>query len=262
MRYLRRVPIDLRRFERAAPFSGDYAAALAAVQERLSSLQTAQIVHGRRAIVLFEGWEGAGKKGTLKRLAAAWDPCHVATECVGPPRDGEREQHWLARFWTALPRSGRTSIFYHGWHREVVRQIVAGRADTKSVARACDEINEFENQQHEHETLIVKLFFHVSHEVQAERLQRREADPWRRWLVDGDELRSPAERASLQAAWERIFAQTDTRWAPWTVIDASDKQAARLAALDAIAGAYAKAVSAEPPANGGKVVSLASLREA
>ena len=238
---------------------GDYHAALAEVQGRLASLQTAQVVHGRRAIVLLDGWEGAGKAGTLKRLGAAWNPCHFATEC-NRPADDEGEQHWLARFWAALPRSGRTTVFYRGWHHSVVEQMVAGVADPNGVARACDAINEFENQQHEHGTLIVKLFFHVSADVQTERLQLRKADPWRRWLLKGDELHHQTARASIQAAWEHIFAQTDTRWAPWKVIDAGDKRAARLAALEAVAAAYAKALPAEPPVEEGKVVNLAKLK--
>lgn len=260
MRYAHFVPIDLQRYERGAPFAGDYHASLWAVQQRLASLQTAQVVHGRRAIILFDGWEGAGKTGTLKRLGAAWNPCHFATECAGSASNDEREQHWLARFWTALPRSGRTTVFYRSWHQRVADQIVVGHADPKSVARSCDAINEFENQQHEHGTLIVKIFFHISAEVQAERLRHRKADPWRRWLIDGDELRHPSTRTAIQRAWEHIFAQTDTRWAPWTVIDAGDKRAARLAALEAIAAAYAKALPAEPPADERKVVNLAELR--
>lgn len=248
------MPIDLNRFERGTPYPGDYEAALRSVQDRLASLQTAQIVHGRRALVLFEGWEGAGKKGTLKRLAAAWDPCHFTTDCVGPPKDDERERHWMARYWASLPRSGRTIVFYHGWHSRVVEQIVDDRADAKAVARACDEINEFENQQHDHGTLIVKLFFHVSADVQAERIRLRQEDPWRRWTVTGDQTRQ--NHAATRAAWERLFAQTDTRWAPWTVIDAGDKRAARIAALEAIASAYAKAMPAEPPVAGGTVVNF------
>ena len=71
------MPIDLTEFERGAPFNGDPAAALAALQERLARLQISQIVHRKRAIILFEGWIGSGKKAALRRLVGALDPTHV-----------------------------------------------------------------------------------------------------------------------------------------------------------------------------------------
>jgi polyphosphate kinase 2 (PPK2 family) len=250
------MPVDLTRFEQGAPFAGDYEAALAALQTRLSGLHTRQIVHGRRSLIVLEGWSGAGKKGTLKRLSPALDPCHMATHCVGELSDDERERHWLARFWSSLPASGDTAIFYNSWHHRVVDRMLSGSADTKAAARACDEINEFENQQHEHGTAIIKLFFHVPAGVQAERLRARQVDEWRRWTVTDDDLRSLHSRPAAQGAWERLFAQTDTRWAPWTVIDAGNKQAARIAALEAIAGGLAKAMPAHPPAGEVKVAAL------
>ncbi len=256
MRYFARVPIELTRFEGSEPFPGNYADALAVVQARLSSLHTRQIVHGRRALIVLEGWSGSGKKGALKRLSATLDPCHYTTHCVGNLTHDERERHWLSRFWSSLPASGNTAIFYNSWHHRVVDRILSGGAEGKAAARACDEINEFENQQHEHGTAIVKLFFHVTAGVQAERLRGRQDDEWRRWTVTESDLRSLHSRPAAQGAWERLFAQTDTRWAPWTVIDAGNKQAARIAALEAIAGALAKAMPAHPPAGEVKVAAL------
>jgi polyphosphate kinase 2 (PPK2 family) len=241
------VAVSLIRFEQGLPFPRDYQAALSDVQMRLASLQTRQIVHKRRAIIVLEGWSGAGKKGALKRLAATWDPCHFACHCVAEPTEDERERHWLARFWSTLPASGHTAIFYNSWHHRLVDQILLGKADPKAAARAFDEINEFENQQHEHGTVIVKLFFHLTAPLQAQRLRVRQEDPWRRALVSGSDLRSLDHRPEAQAAWERLFAQTDTRWAPWTVVDAGDKRAARIAALEAIAAALAKTMPAQPP---------------
>lgn len=246
------VPVDLTQFERGEPFSGDYHEALAGLQQRLAQLQIAQVVHRKRALVIFEGWSGAGKKATLKRLVASWDPCHVATRCVGARGESD-DRHWLAPFWSALPPAGDTTIFYRSWYRRLIDDRLGGQ-DAKRWSRACDEVNEFESQQRDHGSLIVKLFFHVSAEEQKARLEVRQNDPWRRHLADFDSPPSTEARAKTVDALQDMFDQTDTRWAPWRIIDANDKKAARIAALTLLAEAFEKAVPAEPPSNGDTIV--------
>ena len=254
------MPIELTKFERGEPFPGDHAAALSALQGRLSALQLAQIVHRKRVIILFEGWEGAGKKATLKQLAAAWDPTHFATHKVGGNSGNDADRHWLARYWATLPAAGCATLFYRSWYRKVVDDRALGRSKVKDTARAYDEINEFEAQQRDHGTLIVKLFFHVSAAVQDERLRARGEDPWGKWLIEPEDLRSLAAREGYLAAWQDIFAHTDTRWAPWNVIDANDGPAARIAALSAIVDSLEKAIPLDPPADGDNVVMLAQQK--
>lgn len=242
------VPVDLTRFERGASFAGDFPASLAALQQRLAELHLALVVHRKRAIVLFEGWEGAGKRRALKALASALDPCHVATYCtLGDDQDGS-SRHWLAPFWSTLPAAGSLALHYRSWYRRAVDDKALGRSKPKEWLRACDAINEFENQQTEHGTVIVKLFFHVDAVTQAARLHARGEDPWARHLMTPTDLRSLEARASYVSAWTDCFAQTDTRWAPWTIIDAGDIQAGVIASLQAIEAALAKAVPADPPA--------------
>ena len=148
------------------PSGGDFESALAALREHLGELQLPQIAHGRRAIILFEGPEGAGKKHALRQLAAAFDPCHYAVHCTRHDRREAAEGHWLARFWSQLPSAGDTAVFFRSWYRRVLDDRMHGRTDVKALARAFDEINEFEAQQRDYGTLIVKLFFDVSADVQ------------------------------------------------------------------------------------------------
>jgi len=256
------VGVDLTHFERGDPFAGDYHASLTALQQRLAQLQVAQVVHRKRALIIFEGWAGSGKRAALKRLVASWDPCHLSTRCVGAGESGDDERHWLARFWSALPPAGDSTIFYHSWYRRLIEDRANGQTDDRRWARACDEINEFEAQQRDHGTLIVKLFFHISADEQQQRISERLADPWRRHLVDAEALPTREERERTICALHDMFAQTDTRWAPWRVIDANDKQSARIAALTILAEVFDKAVPSEPPATGETVIAFRHQKSA
>jgi len=246
--------------EREAPFAGDYAAERDALQKKLAQLQFAQIVHKKRAIVLFEGWEGAGKLAALRRVTARWDPCHFRTWCVRQDEFRETGQHWLTPYWVRLPEGGDTALYFRSWYNRIVRARALGEMADKKFFRALDEINEFEAQQAEHGTLLVKLFLNVSAEVQAERLHERASHPWRKFSLEPEDLRGHSARDRYQAAWDEMFEHCDTRWAPWQVIDGNDKRACRIAALTAVANAFEKAMPSEPPAEYERVAILARQR--
>ena len=227
------------------PSGGDFESALAALREHLGELQLPQIAHGRRAIILFEGPEGAGKKYALRQLAAAFDPCHYAVHCTRHERREAAEGHWLARFWGQLPSAGNTSVFFRSWYRRVLDDRMLGRTDVKELARAFDEINEFEAQQRDYGTLIVKLYFDVSAEVQEERLRKRAASVWGRYAAKDDVVRVGEPAYAKALADLRTYS--NTRWSPWHMIDGDDEAAAVIAALTAVADAWAEAMPAEPP---------------
>ena len=250
------MPIDLTLFERGEPFAGDADAELASLQDRLARLQLSQIVHRRRAIILFEGWMGAGKRAVLKRLVGSLDPTHVSVVKVAGSAESDEERHWLARFWSSLPATSETTVFYRSWYRLIVEQRMLGHFDDERWARAIDEINEFEAQQRDHGTMIVKLFFHVTSERQAENMRARQDDPWLRHVRDFQPIIWPANRDRANEVLLDLFANTNTRWAPWIAIDANEPTAACIAALSAIADAMHKAMPADPPGEEEKVVSF------
>lgn len=254
------MPIDLTEFERGAPFAGDLDATLGALQDRLARLQVSQMVHRRRALVLFEGWTGSGKKAAMRRLVGSWDPSHVRVVNVGGAAEADDDRHWLAPFWSRLPAAGDTTLFYRSWYRRVIEEMVSGRVDDKRFARACDEINEFEAQQRDHGTLIVKLFFHVSAERQAATLLERQQDPWQRHLLRDEAVDGLGQRDRVVDVLHELFRQTDTRWAPWRVIDGGDAAAGCIAALTAIADMFEKAMPAEPPGDEDTVIQFPNIR--
>ena len=231
--------------ERGGVSGGSGDETLAALRDHVGELQLPQIAHGRRAIILFEGLQGSAKKFALKQLVSAFDPCHCVVHPTAFDRREASEGHWLARFWRQLPSAGNTAIFFRSWYRRVLDDRVLGRTREETVPRVFDEINEFEAQQRDYGTLLVKLYFDVSADVQERRLERQRQSPWRVRSADEDFIR--ADEPAYQSALEQLRANTDTRWSPWRTIDADDEQQAALAALEAIADAWSKAMPSGPP---------------
>ena len=153
-----------------------------------------------------------------------------------------------------MPEAGNTAIFYHSWYRRVLEDKLLGLVNDKEWKRAFDEINEFESQQRDYGTLIVKLFFHVTDATQSRRIAERLDDEWLRHLVGPEELRTAPARAAYRAALVQVLAQSDTRWAPWSMIDANDSAAAQLAGLSVIADLLAKALPQAPPESASSIV--------
>ena len=219
--------------------------ALTALREHVAELQLPQIAHGRRAMILFEGLQGSAKKFALRQLTTAFDPCHFTVHSTGFDRREASEGHWLARFWRQLPSAGNTSIFFRSWYRRVLVDRVLGRTREETIPRVFDEINEVEAQQRDYGTLLVKLYFDVSADVQEQRMARRRQSPWRVRGAEDDFVR--ADEPVYQSALEQLRANTDTRWSPWRTIDGDDEQRAALAALEAVADAWSKAMPSGPP---------------
>jgi polyphosphate kinase 2 (PPK2 family) len=241
------MAIELQDYESGAAFTGDYDRTLADLQDLISRQLVSLHVHRRRAIVVAEGWDAAGKGGAIQRLTAQCDPRHYHVWPIAAPSEGEKARHYLWRFWNRLPKAGEIAIFDRSWYGRVLVERVEGFASEAEWRRAYDEINEFESQQTADGTLIIKLFFHVTQEVQDKRLAARLDDPWKRWKVTEEDFRNRERRGDYLAALGDIFRETSTRWAPWTVIDGNNKKAARIATLRTVTRALSTHVPSEPP---------------
>jgi AMP-polyphosphate phosphotransferase len=252
------VSLNLSDYESGAKYKGDYEDDLEALQERLSAILVAHIVHKRRSVIVCEGWDAAGKGGAIQRMTAEWDPRAFSVWPIKAPTEEEKGRHFLWRFWRKLPAAGEIGIFDRSWYGRVLVERVEGFASADQWRRAYDEINEFEAQQSDDGTAIVKLFFHVTQEVQDERLKARLDHPWKRWKVTEEDFRNRARRDDYLAAINDMFGHTNTRWAPWTIIDGNNKKAARIAALTAVADALERAVPMTPPAPSREVQALAA----
>mgnify|MGYP001820532382 CR=1 FL=1 len=252
------MAIDLADFEAGAKYDGDYDDDLVELQERLGQIQAAYIANRKRAVIAVEGWDAAGKGGMIRRLTGRWDPRFFQVWPIGAPTPEAKARHFLWRFWNKLPGNKEINIFDRTWYGRVLVERVEGYCSEPEWRRGYDEINEFEAQQRDSGTPIIKLFLHVTQEEQDERFRKRLDNPWKRWKLTADDFRNREKREPYLEALKDMFARTDTRWAPWTVVDANNKKAARIAALSHIADQLSDHVSMEPPEADPEIMDLAA----
>jgi len=251
------MTIKLSDYEKGADYDGDFDKDLVKLQKRLEKIQVAHIVHGKRSVVMLEGWDAAGKGGIIKRMTGLFDPRYYKVWPISAPTEEERGHHFLWRFWTRLPADRHIAIFDRSWYGRVLVERVEGYCAQKEWKRAYDEINEFEAQQVDSGTAMVKLFVHVTQKEQDKQLAQRLDDPFKRWKTGTEDYRNRAHRKDYLDAMEDMFARTDTRWAPWHVIDGNDRKSGRIAALKQVADALEKHVPMDMPENDPAVVELA-----
>lgn len=241
------MTIDLSDYEDGKKYHGHYKRDLAKLQKRLERIQVAHIVRHKRAIVMLEGWDAAGKGGIIQRMTAAWDPRFFEVYPIAAPSAEEKAHDFLWRFEQRLPPARSIAVFDRSWYGRVLVERVEGFATEAEWRRGYDEINAFETAQVDSGATLVKLFIHTTQKEQDKRLKARLDDPWKRWKTGLDDYHNRARRADYLVAMDEMFARTDTLAAPWIAIDGDDKKAARIAALTAIADQLEAAVPMDPP---------------
>ena len=223
--------IDLSDFESGKKYSGDYDNDLKDLQNRLSELQSLHILHNARTLIVIEGWDAAGKGGAIKRMTAMLDPRYYTVFPISAPTPEEKDKHFLWRFWSKLPGKQEMSIWDRSHYGRVLVERVESFCSETEWRRGFDEINEFESRQGEIGTKIIKLFLHVTQATQDKVLTERLNDPSKRWKLTAEDFRNHDKRDAYLTAMSDMFTRTDTRWAPWTVIDGNNQKSARIAVL-------------------------------
>lgn len=203
-------------------------------QGRLNQLQRRAHDRGVSTILVFEGWDAAGKGGAIRRLTAALDAQHYQVIPIAAPTDEERAQHYLWRFWRHLSRAGRMTIFDRSWYGRVLVERVEGFATQPEWMRAYTEINEFEDQLVERGNVLLKFWVHVSLEEQLRRFKEREKIAHKKWKLTDEDWRNRSRWAEYEQAVNDMVERTSTRLAPWTLIEGNDKNFARLKVLRTI----------------------------
>ena len=210
-----------------------YRKRLKRLQKRLNALENEMYQKRVPLMVMYEGWDAAGKGGNIKRVAQALDArAYTIFPSPAPTRPELLHPH-LWRYWTRLPKAGHVGIYDRSWYGRVLVERVEGFATPEQWARAYDEINEFERDLVEWGAILLKFWVDVSSEEQLRRFQERQNDPAKQWKITEEDWRNRDKYSQYKEAVEDMFRLTSTTFAPWTVLE-SDKRHARVKALEII----------------------------
>ncbi len=189
---------------------------------------------GPGLLVVFEGWDAAGKGGCIKRLLAGQDPRHYAVHQFAAPTPREMRHHFLWRFWPYVPGYGGVVVFDRSWYGRVLVERVEGFATEEEWRRAYDEIVGFESTLVSGGIIVAKFWLHISHDEQARRFERRDKDPLKRWKLTDEDWRNREKREAYEAAVEEMVERTGTPAAPWTLVEGDSKRYARVKVINTV----------------------------
>jgi polyphosphate:AMP phosphotransferase len=204
---------------------------LARQQSRLNTLQRRAGRRGVSTIIVFEGWDAAGKGGAIRRVTGSLDARNYQVIPIAAPTDEERSRHYLWRFWRHLSRAGRLTIFDRSWYGRVLVERVEGFATEAEWMRAYGEINHFEEQLVSNGILLVKFWIHISKAEQLRRFRERTRTSYKRWKITDEDWRNRERWADYTTAVNDMVARTSTKIAPWTLVEGDDKNFARVKVL-------------------------------
>ena len=209
----------------------EYKKELPRLQERLSKLAWEGQRKGVSSVAVFEGSDAAGKGGAIRRVTWALDARLYRVIPIAAPTDEERAHHYLWRFWRHVPPGGSFTIYDRSWYGRVLVERVEGFAKEEEWKRAYLEINDFEAQLVESGIALSKLWLHISPDEQLRRFREREQVEWKKHKITDEDWRNREKWDAYETAIDEMVARTSTHDAPWTLVSATDKKAARLTVL-------------------------------
>ena len=213
----------------------DYLQQLSYYQEKLSRLGYLMYSKRRPVVIVYEGWDAAGKGGNIRRLTEYLDPRGYEVVPISAPTQNELSQHYLWRFWKAVPKDGHFTIYDRSWYGRVMVERIEGFCTEAEWKRAYDEINEMELHLHNHGTIMFKFWLHIDNDEQLLRFNDRQSDPLKQFKITDEDWRNREKWDEYRIAVDEMLHRTSTPWAPWTVVESNDKQYARIRTLKLVA---------------------------
>lgn len=210
---------------------GIYERELKREQEALSELHG--MLYRRRipAVVVYEGWDAAGKGGCIRRMTKALDPRGFHVAPVSAPNPEEAARHYLWRFWKELPRDGHITVYDRSWYGRVLVERVEGFSAESEWRRAYREINEFERMLCDWGAVVVKFWLQIDKEEQLRRFTARQNTPGKQWKLTDEDWRNRAKWDEYEVCVNDMLRYTSTEFAPWHVVASEDKNYGRVQTL-------------------------------
>ena len=208
--------------------SKHYEHELEALDLELIHLQQWAQKTGARIVTIFEGRDAAGKGGVIKRIAEPLNPRFCRIAALGVPTEKEKSQWYFQRYVAQLPSAGEIVLFDRSWYNRAGVEKVMGFCSADEYEAFLHDCPEFEALLIRSGIHLVKFWFSVSQDEQEKRLEDRANNPLKQWKLSPMDIKARDLWDDYSRAKDRMFAATDTAASPWYVVDADDKQKARL----------------------------------
>ncbi len=205
---------------------------LKAEREHLSNLQMKIKEAGLPVMVLFEGWNAAGKGAIIGKVIRNIDPRFFKVATMDrQPNSEEKRYPFLYRFIKEIPEAGKFRFFDTCWMEEVVDDVLDKSLTEEVYEKRVQSINVIERQLCDNGYLVVKFFFHISKKEQKKRLENLLDSKDTSWRVDEEDLLQNKHYDKCLDVFEKYLSDTNQSRAPWYIIDATDKKSAELQVL-------------------------------
>jgi polyphosphate kinase 2 (PPK2 family) len=212
------------------------------LQNKLKKLHNKLIKKNIPLIILLEGWDAAGKGGTIKRIVKELNPRFYNVIPISAPNDLEKKFPYLWRFWKSLPDKGNLTIFDRSWYGRVLVERIEGFCTAEEWQNAYEEINYFEKQLIEWGAIILKFWLHIDKETQLERFKERENNPFKKWKITEEDWRNREKWDYYEIAFDDLYQKTNTDYAPWHIIEFNYKWYGRIKVLKTIVNTIEKRI--------------------
>lgn len=209
-------------------------------QKKLYRLHHLMHLYKIPVICVFEGWDASGKGGCIKRTTRAMNPRLYRVVPIGAPSPDELKYHYIHRFLDGIPPCGKMTIYDRSWYGRVLVERIEHFATKDEWMRAFEEINEFEKMMTSSGILVLKFWLHIDEQKQLRRFMERKTNPKKQWKLTEEDWRNHEKWNEYYAAAEEMIEKTDTKDAPWIIVESNDQKYARIKVLKTIRKALLK----------------------
>jgi len=203
-------------------------------QAELIKLQQYLEATEKKMIILFEGRDAAGKGGTIRRVTRYMDEKHYRVVALGKPTEVQRTQWFYQKYIEHFPRGGEIVLFDRSWYNRAMVESVFNFCTQKEYDDFMKGVKGFEKDLTRQGTTLVKLYYSVTKDEQANRFERRKTDPLRQWKLSEIDMQAQEKWDDFTNTKYNMIKQTHSHNAPWTVVRSNDKHKARLESLKVI----------------------------
>jgi AMP-polyphosphate phosphotransferase len=212
----------------------EYKRRLPLLQRRLYVLEQAVFQAKMPVMIVFEGWAAAGKGTVINQLAAELDARGFRVVPIHAPRTAEQRFPWMRRFWLQIPGRGQMVAFDTSWYRRVLIDRVTKNVRKREWLQAYEDIQEFEAMLAADGMVFIKFWLQISKKEQGKRFKKLRADKLTAWQVSDEDAAQHEAYGKYQRAVEEMLARTEAPHAPWTIVEATDREFTALKVIETI----------------------------